>query len=70
MSETLGVSTDPIQQAIQTLFVPGSPVEIRGKKLDKSIRSKFYADHGKIVRALGKANKGEEFEALWAATDH
>ena len=63
---TNGAATEElIQQAIQTLFSPDDMVEVRGKKLDKKIRSKFYADQQQMVRALAKANAGGKFEALW-----
>src|ERR1700730_946908 len=65
MSATPAVSPDPIQQAIETCIAPNNLVEIRGKKLDKRIRSKFYTDQDEMVRALAKASAGGEFEALW-----
>jgi hypothetical protein len=54
-----------ITKAIDLLFEPGEIVEVRGKKLDGNIRSKYYIDHERMAQVLARADESGKFEALW-----
>ncbi len=56
---------DDIVTGIKLLFKPGQLVEIRGKRLDGTIFSKFFTDHDRMARVLSKVDEESEFEAIW-----
>jgi hypothetical protein len=55
---------DDIVTGIKLLFKPGQLVEIRGKRLDGTIFSKFFTDHERMARVLTKVDEEGE-EAIW-----
>jgi len=54
-----------LEQAIRILFRPGDLVEVRGKLLTGTCRSKFYSDHKRLARVIEKANASGKYEAIW-----